>query len=607
MDSPRMSSGHSDEFNSDELHDHRNQPDSLPIRQSFETEPRPGPGIVVNSDAMIANRRRASSCAISENSVDSSNVEGILLNSVAARSNASFRPSSENFGDVELNHHTSTKQRTRRMTRSSVMSSARQVMDEEAGSQVSFAGDNEEDVCFPMIKSTETTDIDFLELDVYAQANRNNELSTNRFRRQRGSVVGNRAEAKVDYNLSWEDSEKFDNLDENGNVKDKGLYDSIYVDRFSFFSADAETTFHAPDLASLVDEEDSFKDLFDESNGTWWLDCLDPSDAEMKVLAKSFGIHPLTAEDIRTEESREKVELFKSYYFVCFHTFDSDHESETFLDDVNMYFVVFKSGIISFHFSPVQHTTNVRRRIRQLQDYVTVSSDWICYALIDDIVDSFAPIIREVEIEADVIEDSVFVARENDFGRMLRRIGEARKKVMTLLRLLFGKADVIKMFAKRCNERWDNAPRNEIGLYLGDIQDHIITMYQNLTVYEKIFSRSHGNYMAQLQVIHVTSNNRVTRMLGRVTLIGTVLVPLNLVTGLFGMNVRVPGVQGPNLAWFFGIIGFMILFVAVVAFVARRFLSIAEAQQEEPLSENPSGSSIKSGGSLFARARRLER
>lgn len=56
---------------------------------------------------------------------------------------------------------------------------------------------------------------------------------------------------------------------------------------------------------------------------------------------------------------------------------------------------------------------------------------------------------------------------------------------MSLYRLLGNKADVIKGFAKRCNERWEVAPRSEIGLYLGDIQDHIVTMTSNLSHYEK--------------------------------------------------------------------------------------------------------------------------
>ncbi|KAK9455601.1 hypothetical protein V1511DRAFT_458811 [Dipodascopsis uninucleata] len=347
-------------------------------------------------------------------------------------------------------------------------------------------------------------------------------------------------------------------------------------DRFSLFCSESEETIHAPEICLLTGEKQTFANLFDTSNGTWWLDCLNPTDTEMKMLAKTFGIHPLTTEDIRVQETREKVELFRSYYFVCFRTFEHDKVSEDFLEPLNMYIIVFRDGLLSFHFSPFQHTANVRRRVRQLRDYVAVSADWICYALIDDITDGFAPVIREIEQEADGIEDSVFVARDSDFGNMLKRIGDARKTIMTLMRLLSGKADVIKMFAKRCNEHWDVAPKGEIGLYLGDIQDHIVTMYQNLSAYEKILSRSHANYLAQLQVESFHANNRINDMLSKVTLVGTILVPLNVITGLFGMNVTVPGDGQGTLAWFFGIVGVLFLIVILAFFIARRWLSTVD-------------------------------
>lgn len=69
---------------------------------------------------------------------------------------------------------------------------------------------------------------------------------------------------------------------------------------------------------------------------------------------------------------------------------------------------------------------------------------------------------------------------------MLRRVGETRKNVMTLYRLLGSKADVVKSFAKRCNEMSRiGAPRADIGMYLSDIHDHVVTMSGNLTHYER--------------------------------------------------------------------------------------------------------------------------
>lgn len=230
---------------------------------------------------------------------------------------------------------------------------------------------------------------------------------------------------------------------------------------------------------------------------TFWLDVLSPTDAEMRAIAKAFGIHALTAEDIMMQEAREKVELFRNYYFVNYRTFEQDINSENYLEPVNMYVVVFREGVLSFHFSQTPHPANVRRRIRQLMDYLILSSDWISYALIDDITDVFGPLIQAIEDEVDEIDEMIMQMHAStkdghthdnglslDPGEMLRRVGECRKKVMGLYRLLSNKADVVKGFAKRCNEQWEVAPKSEIGLYLGDIQDHIMTMTGNLTHYE---------------------------------------------------------------------------------------------------------------------------
>jgi magnesium transporter len=248
----------------------------------------------------------------------------------------------------------------------------------------------------------------------------------------------------------------------------------------------------------------------------WWLDVMSPTETEMKVIAKTFGIHPLTTEDILMQEQREKVELFKHYYFINYRTFEQDENSEDYLEPVNLYVVNFREGVISFHFSMTPHPANVRRRIRQLSDYLVLSPDWISYAIIDDITDAYAPMIQRIEEEVDDIDEAILrlhsdeeeqevekaktysynnphyekrpdgTKEQQESGRdMLRRVGECRKKVMSLYRLLGNKADVIKGFAKRCNEQWDIAPRNEIGMYLGDIQDHIVTMTGNLSHYEK--------------------------------------------------------------------------------------------------------------------------
>jgi len=171
-------------------------------------------------------------------------------------------------------------------------------------------------------------------------------------------------------------------------MNEKELLDNLQNEnepnRFSFFSSESQSTVHAAELGDLVLPGDTFRDLFQlgPEGGVWWLDVLNPTEAEVGALSRAFSIHPLTAEDILTQESREKVELFKQYYFVCFRTFyQMDKSSERFLEPVNLYMVVFRDGVITFSFTENPHAANVRKRIGKLRDYVSLSSDWICYAM----------------------------------------------------------------------------------------------------------------------------------------------------------------------------------------------------------------------------------
>ncbi|KZF24524.1 cora-domain-containing protein [Xylona heveae TC161] len=348
---------------------------------------------------------------------------------------------------------------------------------------------------------------------------------------------------------------------------------------------------------------------------TFWLDVLSPTDAEMRVISKTFGIHPLTAEDIMMQEAREKVELFRHYYFVNYRTFEQDMSSDDYLNPVNMYVIVFREGVISFHFSMTPHPANVRRRIRQLKDYLILSSDWISYAIIDDITDVFAPLIQSIEREVDEIDDAILQLHNPDTpdeklsakmtpssklpvskfkdvaasekrseagdstsgvsgGDMLRQVGDCRKKVMGLYRLLGNKADVIKGFAKRCNEQWEVAPRSEIGLYLGDIQDHIVTMTGNLTHYEMLLSRAHSNYLAQINIRMNERQEQTSDILGKLTVLGTIVLPMNIVTGMWGMNVMVPGQEIENLYWFWSITAALLVFGISCYFIAKRVYGI---------------------------------
>lgn len=259
----------------------------------------------------------------------------------------------------------------------------------------------EGDVCFPVSEEPgKTTKIDFEDLEEFvAECVLKAQNAAQEKEKPAPPKVFNDLRPKQSTGLSKYDTEKKDDDKAESELKDKDIdtlsaksitgRESIVaepppVNRWTFFSSELDDTIHAAELGDLLMPGETFRDLFEQppDEGVWWLDMINPTEDEIFVICKAFGVHPLTREDITTQETREKVELFNNYYFVCFRSFyQVEKTSEDYLDPVNVYAVVFREGLLTFTFCQNPHASNVRKRISRLRDYVSLSSDWICYAL----------------------------------------------------------------------------------------------------------------------------------------------------------------------------------------------------------------------------------
>lgn len=175
--------------------------------------------------------------------------------------------------------------------------------------------------------------------------------------------------------------------------------------------------------------------------------------------------------------------------------------------------------------------------------------------------------------ESEAIEDQVFIARVDDAKSLIPRVDTLRKKITHLIRCLNGKLDVLNGFVKRCQAKDKHPvfPDGDLILYLGDVQDHLITTMSNLSHFDEIVGRSQANCLAQLSATNLRLSLNINEVMSKVTILATIFVPLHLVTGLFGMNVEVPGQEDKGLAWFFGIVGVFVAFMVLACGMAWRY------------------------------------
>ncbi|KAH9821912.1 hypothetical protein DFH28DRAFT_882503 [Melampsora americana] len=217
---------------------------------------------------------------------------------------------------------------------------------------------------------------------------------------------------------------------------------------------------------------------------------------------------------------------------------------------VNMYLIVFGDGIISFHFEDLQkHIDRVKERIQSFSATSHyISPHWIAHGLMDSIIDSFFPILSYVENESDELDDYLsdpyqskqtrLSTLDPTFNRfkMLDRITQNRKLVVMMTRLLNQKVQVVEGLRKRMG----SDKESEIHLHFGDLQDHIMAIFQTLNFYDTLLSNAHLTYLGILRITLDRTKLSQDILIIRLYTLSLIAYPMLSVIGFHSMNINIP-------------------------------------------------------------------
>ena len=358
---------------------------------------------------------------------------------------------------------------------------------------------------------------------------------------------------------------------------------SLFSKAFQNYDPQAKYTYYATGtdirqawtIEGLLRSEERPADFLSGEAEPFWLDVFSPSIDDLSQLARTFGVHPLTVEDVQMGDIREKCEIFEKYILLCIQTCDQIRKTSLDGDESTpetLYILVFQKYIISVHQQPIPHIRRVLRRLYGLRSshHLSLTADWVMYSLLDDAVDEFQPQMQTLQHEVDTIDELVLFLTHTEQHDMLRRIGRARKRLTHLLRLLKPKTEILKVLTKRCPEYL----REHTIIYLRDVNDHVLTNLQNLDQYAETLNRSHSNYLAQISIELNEASNRMNIVMKKLTAAAALVLPLSLISGIWGMNVPVPGqsnVEGfAPLIPFFAIVLFMCVLMGAMYYIGHK-------------------------------------
>lgn len=136
----------------------------------------------------------------------------------------------------------------------------------------------------------------------------------------------------------------------------------------------------------------------------------------------------------------------------------------------------------------------------------------------------------------------------------LWEIEAIRRRVLSLIRLLGGKSNVLRTFEN--HHYVTTSADTEIQIYINDVQDHVDSMVGSLHQFEGLLSRSKSSYLAQLEISSSTERFKVFKILARMAVLSLILTFMTLCSNMFGQNVNanVPLYMRENVLAFFMIV-----------------------------------------------------
>ncbi|MGB3563311.1 MAG: magnesium/cobalt transporter CorA [Thermoanaerobaculia bacterium] len=284
-----------------------------------------------------------------------------------------------------------------------------------------------------------------------------------------------------------------------------------------------------------------------------WIDVDGLGDeAILRQLAQRYGIHRLTMEDVVNLGQRAKVEAYDEYLFVVVHL--PLGLGPTF-EQVSL--VIGSDFVLTFQETGADCFDRVRSRLREGQGRIRKNgADYLAYALIDAVVDSYFPVLDALGEELYSIEERILSGvGSNDTGEL----HESKGKLLELRRIILPHVQAISALLGQ-----EELIGANTRIHLRDCYDHALRASELAETLREISS--------DLMTTHLSIvSHRMNEVMRVLTIIATIFIPLSFIAGIYGMNFdpSVSPVNMPELSWYWGYpfaLGLMLATMAAMLF-----------------------------------------
>jgi magnesium transporter len=266
-----------------------------------------------------------------------------------------------------------------------------------------------------------------------------------------------------------------------------------------------------------------------DEDGFIWMGLFEPEPALLAEVQARFGLHDLAVEDAQAMHLRPKVEQYEEagIFFAVLRTARYiDQREEVEFGEVSVF--LSRKFVITVRQGAASDLRGARQRLENRPELLRVGPAAAMWAIMDKIVDDYAPVVEGLEQDVEQVEGTVFggsAAATERIYKLRREVSEFYRAVHPLL----GPLDALERGAY---------PRvgDELLPFFRDVNDHIKLVNEEVIGQRELLAVVLQANMAVISLEQTDISVRQNETMKQLTIIATVFLPLTFITGFFGMN-----------------------------------------------------------------------
>ncbi|MFE4078496.1 magnesium/cobalt transporter CorA [Paenarthrobacter sp. YIM B13468] len=285
--------------------------------------------------------------------------------------------------------------------------------------------------------------------------------------------------------------------------------------------------------------EQTFESL-SEQGGMAWIGLYRPTRDEMAAVAHEFGLHELAVEDAVSAHQRPKLERYDNNLFTVLRPARYLDDSET-VEFGELHIFTGPNFVVTIRHAETGGVARVRHRLEQRPDLLRHGPEAVLYALLDQVVDDYAPVVAGLENDIDEIEDQLF----SGDTAVSRRIYELAREVIQFQRAIQPLPDIMVLLEKGFEKYGVDI---ELQRSLRDVEDHVQRVISRANSFRDLLQNAltlDGTLTANRQNEASAAQNEQVK---KISSWAAILFAPSFVAGVYGMNFD----HMPELHWDFG-------------------------------------------------------